>query len=972
MRKIILALFLPVFSTIACYAQLLSWTPNFPGENDVSTSLVITMDATKGNQGLLNYTPTSDVYVHTGVITTLSTSPTDWRYVKFSQNFNQPNAALQATYLGTNKWQFTISGGLRAYYGVTNATEKILKIAILFRNGDGSRVQRNSDASDMFIPVYAAVEAVRFTIPLMQPRYVPIPEPITKNVGDNIAITAVANMQSTMNLYFNGVQVQTGTLINTINANPAITTAGTQEIIAEADSGGVFAYDTIHFFVANPVNVLALPPGVKDGINYDADATAATLVLYAPLKNRVSVIGEFPGSNWAEKPQYQLNKTPDGNYWWLRITGLAPGTEYAFQYLVDGTLKIAEPYAEKILDPYNNNDQNIPASTYPNLKPYPTGLTTGIVSLLQTSAPSYNWSVNNFLRPDKHNLMIYELLVRDFVAAHDWKTLRDTLNYLKNMGVNAIELMPFNEFEGNNSWGYNPDFYFAPDKYYGPKNTLKEFIDSCHKKGIAVVMDIALNHSFGLSPMVQLYFDGANNRPATNNPWFNPVPKHAFNVGYDMNHESLATRYFVSRVVDFWLNEYKLDGFRFDLSKGFTQTQTCDANGNNCDVNAWSAYDSSRVAIWKRYYDTVQSKSANSYVILEHFAANNEEIDLSNYGMMLWGNLNYNFAQASMGYSTDWNFEWGIHTVRGWSQPNLITYMESHDEERIMYKNINFGNSSGNYNVKDTNTALKRSEMAAAFLLTIPGPKMIWQFGELGYDYSINYCVNGTINSNCRLDQKPIRWDYLQQIRRKRLYDIYSSLLKLRFHPAYKNAFISNRVDKDLTGPIKWIKVTTDTSNLLVIGNFDLTQKSGTVSFQNAGTWYDYLDSSTITATGSAQNITLQPGEYHLYLNRNIINAVTTPVSNVIGPGNKLQMKMYPNPVQINSYLEINVPESGIVEIELYNTVGQKILTLHNGFLIKGNHKLFFTNKNKNLAAGSYMLSVHAKNNTGSIKIVLQ
>ncbi len=154
--------------------------------------------------------------------------------------------------------------------------------------------------------------------------------------------------------------------------------------------------------------------------------------------------------------------------------------------------------------------------------------------------------------------------------------------------------MPFNEFEGNESWGYNPDFYFAPDKYYGPKNTLKEFIDSCHKKGMAVIMDIALNHSFGLSPMVQLYFDAANNRPAANNPWFNPVPKHAFNVGYDMNHESLATRYFVSRVVEHWLTEYKIDGFRFDLSKGFTQVQTCDASGNNCNVNNWGNYDASR------------------------------------------------------------------------------------------------------------------------------------------------------------------------------------------------------------------------------------------------------------------------------------------------------------------------------------------------------------------------------------------
>ena len=347
------------------------------------------------------------------------------------------------------------------------------------------------------------------------------------------------------------------------------------------------------------------------------------------------------------------------------------------------------------------------------------------------------------------------MLVRDFVANHDWNTLRDTLNYFKKLGVNAVEIMPFNEFEGNNSWGYNPDFYFAPDKYYGPKNTLKQFIDSCHKRGIAVVMDIALNHSFGLSPMVQLYWDAANNRPAANNPWFNPVPKHAFNVGYDMNHESLATRYFVSRVVDHWLNDYKVDGFRFDLSKGFTQTQTCDNNGANCNVNAFGAYDATRIAIWKRYYDTLQLKAPGSYAILEHFADNTEEIELSNYGMLLWGNMSYNYQQAAMGYNTDWDFSGGIYTVRNWTQPNLVTYMESHDEERLMYKNVQFGNSSGTYNVKDVNTALKRIEMCGAFLFTIPGPKMFWQFGELGYDYAINTCTNGSINDSCRLTPSP-------------------------------------------------------------------------------------------------------------------------------------------------------------------------------------------------------------------------
>src|SRR6185369_2414310 len=195
-----------------------------------------------------------------------------------------------------------------------------------------------------------------------------------------------------------------------------------------------------------------------------------------------------------------------------RITGLTPGTEYAFQYLVDGTLKIAEPYSEKILDP--GNDGFISPSTYPNLKSYPTGSTTGIVSLLQTNAPGYIWAVNNFSRPDKRKLVVYELLLRDFLAAHDWKTLRDTLNYLQNVGVNAIEIMPFNEFESKNSWGYNPDFFLAPDKYYGPKNTLKEFIDTCHRRGIAVVMDIVLNHATGQCPLAALYWNNATNQPA--------------------------------------------------------------------------------------------------------------------------------------------------------------------------------------------------------------------------------------------------------------------------------------------------------------------------------------------------------------------------------------------------------------------------------------------------------------------------
>lgn len=968
MKKIVSLLFsLIIISFVK--AQLLSWTPYFPVENDAATNVVITADATKGNKGLLNYTPVTDIYVHIGVITNLSANSTDWKYVKFT--WGTTNAQAQCTNIGNNKWQYTITGGLRSYFGITNASEHIQKIAILFRNGSGSQKLANADGSDMYIPVYDNTGvSVRFTDPPIQPLFTPQPEPLTKIVGDNINLTARANKYSILKLYLNGnpVPLQTVNHDTLITYNLNLTSAGNTVIVAEANDGTNTKTDTLKFFVNGGVTIAPLPNGVRDGINYESDNTAVTLVLYAPLKNRVSVIGEFAGSNWAEQSQYQMNKTPDGNYWWLRITGLTPGTEYAFQYLVDGTLKIADAYAEKILDPYS--DASIPSSTYPSLKSYPTGSTTGIVSILQTAASQYNWQVNNFQRPDKRKLVIYELLIRDFLANHDWNTLRDTLNYLKNLGVNAIEIMPFNEFEGNNSWGYNPDFYFAPDKYYGPKNTLQQFIDSCHGRGIAVVMDIALNHSFGLSPLVQLYWDAANNRPAANNPWFNPVAKHAFNVGYDMNHESLATKYFVSRVLEHWLSNYKIDGFRFDLSKGFTQTQTCDNNGGNCNVNAWGAYDASRIAIWKRYYDTLQLKSPGSYVILEHFADNTEETELSNYGMMLWGNMSYNYQQASMGYNTGWDFSGGIYTVRNWTQPNLVTYMESHDEERLMYKNIQYGNSSASYNIKDINTALKRVEMCGAFLFTIPGPKMFWEFGELGYDYSINTCTNGSINDSCRLTPKPIHWDYLQNIQRKRLHDVFAELIKLRFHPLYKDVFVTNQINQTLGNGFKILQVNTDTSKICVIGNFDVIPQTADVTFQTSGVWYDYLDGSTINATGNTQSLTLQPGEYHVYLNRNVISSIVTPVSVINSPASNLYVKMLPNPVFGNGVIDITIPEAGNVQLDLLNLAGQKMKNVHSGFLAKGEHTIDFNSKN--LSAGLYMLRIVTKTVSGAVKFIVK
>jgi 1,4-alpha-glucan branching enzyme len=871
MRLIFTFVFLCLLGSANC--QLLSWSPQFMQE--ASSPIVITMDGTRGNQALKDYLP-SQVYVHIGVITTSSANSADWKYSKFA--WATTPAEAKAAPAGTNKWTYTINGGLRTFFGMNNPAEKILRIAILFRNSDGSIVQRNADQSDMYVPVYdGAINAIQFTQPFMQPTYNITHEAISAGLGVSVPVTAVASGSGgTLNLYFNGAKISgpiSGT--NTITGNATATVKGNQQIVSEYILGGISYYDTVSYYIALDNNIAALPANVKEGINYNANCTSVTLVLYAPNKTNVVVVGDFPGSNWVSQTQYQMNKTPDGNYYWLTINGLVSGTEYAFNYVVDQSIYVADPYSEKILDP--NNDQYIPSATYPNLKPYPTNSNVsagknGIVSVLQPCAPAYNWQVNNFVKPDKRNLMIYELLVRDFGDAKNYQMLIDTISYFKRLGINAIELMPVNEFAGNESWGYNPTFYCALDKAYGTKNKFKEFIDLCHQNGIAVILDVVYNHMDAFStPQGKMYWN--NGKPAANSPWFNQSAPHPYSVFEDLNHTSPATQYLVERSLDYWLSEYKIDGYRFDLGKGFTQKAT---NGGTVED-----YDASRVTNLNRYYDYVLPKYPNTYMIIEFLGQQRqEEQEYANHGFMLWGNSNFSYNQATKGFASGSNFSKVVYNSNEaqFSQPAGVGYMESHDEERLMYRNLTEGNNSGGYNVKTLATALEREAAAAALFFTVPGPKMIWQFGERGYDLSINF-------GGSNVSSKPPRWEYMQDANRLKLWDAYSKLIRLRL--SYPSTFNNTNFDYDFydnNGLVKRFQIADPNGGLkvTVVANFDVVAQTRTINFQSTGAWYSYLSNGTGSglngATGTtfnlgstSQSITLQPGEYHVFLDRQAV-----------------------------------------------------------------------------------------------------
>jgi glycosidase len=863
MKKILLAVVLFAITTTTFSQRLLSWTPEFPNDNSTMT---VTVDCTKGNQGLLNYGGgnSSDVYVHVGVNTNLSTGPGDWKYVKFT-NFNAPTPLAQATALGNNKYSYTINN-IRTFFGVP-AGETINKVNIIFRKGDGSAKQVNSDNSDMYIPVYATGQfAVRLNLPPFEPRFIPYAEPLNLVIGNSVNVTGVASNNAALTIKFNGATVNTAASATTLSGVATVATQCEQKIMFEGNDGTGLKKDSFSFYITPTQTVAALPTGAVEGINYLPGNTSATLVLYAPNKTSVNVIGDF--NNWTTTCAGQMNKTPDGNYYWITINGLTPGTEYGFQYLVDNTIKIADPYTQKILDP--DNDPFITSVTYPNLKPYPTGLTSGLVGIIQTAEPQYTWLANSFVKPDKRNLMAYELLIRDFTAEHSYQSLIDSLNYLKNIGINAIELMPINEFDGNESWGYNPSYFFAPDKYYGTKNKLKEFIDKCHLNGIAVILDVVYNHCTGNAAQAKLYWNSATNNPAANNPWLNVTATHPYSVFNDFNHNSTATKYFVQRNLNFWIDEYRVDGFRFDLAKGFSQTITNTTTIEN--------YDPARVANLNYYYDNVVPAHPNTYMILEFLGSlpNQEEQEYVVKGFMPWGNMNARYNQCTLGFASNSDISPIVYnsSQRNFSAPSLMGYMESHDEERTMYKNLQFGNASGSYDVKVLATALAREEAAASVFFTVPGPKMIWQFEERGYDVSINFGGSNVAN-------KPPRWEYMLDPNRRKLYDAYKKMLDLRLNnPAVFNNTTFSYDFFNGGGLVKTFQIADPNATgkkITVVANLDVVQQTKSVTFQSTGDWINYLSTgtgtgingatnSTFNLTNATQSIVLAPGEYHIYV----------------------------------------------------------------------------------------------------------
>lgn len=619
-------------------------------------------------------------------------------------------------------------------------------------------------------------------------------------------------------------------------------------------------------FVPGEIKRAAMHAGLDYGINV-VDNSTVTLVLYdsdkaSKHKDYAYVVGDFNDWTLSNDEKSQMNRDDNAKCWWITLSELDPNKEYAFQYYLgtaeDGSMRLADPYCEKVLDPYN--DKYIPASTYSDPKEYPAkGI--GIVSVFKIQKDNYSWKVNNFKIKDKNNLMIYELLLRDFTESGDLNGALSKLDYLKELGINAIELMPVQEFDGNDSWGYNPCFFFAMDKAYGTKRMYKEFIDACHQKGIAVILDVVYNHATGSHPFAKLYWDSSSNKTSADNPWFNVDAPHPFSVFHDFNHEERMVQDYFKRNLKFLLEEYKVDGFRFDLAKGFTQKVTT-------DDGAFRKYDQNRIDILTGYHTTVTEVNPNAVVILELFADEDEEKALSNKGLLMWRNMNNAYKQTAMGWQENSDFN-GLTTWKtDLTEGSWVGYMESHDEERCAYVQTQWGN--GNLKT-DLNTRMKQLETNAAFFFTVCGPKMIWQFGELGYDFSLFCNKEGIVidGEDHKTDRKPIHWDFVENNARKGVYTTYSQLMSLRNkYPQLFNqpAFMDWRVSVSDWDEGRYLRLESATQKLVVVGNFKNKAIDTSVYFGSTEDWYE-LNGGKVNVTSNEQIFNIPANSFKLFTN---------------------------------------------------------------------------------------------------------
>ncbi len=516
--------------------------------------------------------------------------------------------------------------------------------------------------------------------------------------------------------------------------------------------------------------------------------------LFAPYNKGAALIGSF--SDWQEIPM----KRGDDGYFRTSVE-LEDGV-YKYKFRVQSNSWFFEPEQwVDVTDPCATDIDEL------------SGKDDGVIHIKdgERITDTYLWQHDDKPLPADEELVIYELHVGDFSGGEDdpyargkYKHVIEKLDYLCELGINAIELMPLKEYPGDYSWGYNPRHFFATESSYGSTAELKQLIDECHNRGIRVIIDGIYNHSEASSPLTQIDHDY----------WYHHSPRDPDNNwGPEFNYEHYdeklkihPARKFIGETIRFWIEEYHLDGIRYDAARQIA----------NYDFMHWIVQEAKKTAGAKPFYN-----------VAEHIP---ETTSITNVDGPMDGCWHDSFYHCILEHICGETFD--LERLKDvidckrqgfLGATNVVNYLTNHDHNHIMVE-------LGNREIFDEE-AFRRAKLGVAILMTAVGVPLIWMGEEFG-EYKPK-----------QPESSKIDWTLLGNDLNRSLFESYKGLTNLRKsnHALYTENidFIHENAEAKVLAYTRWNE---QGSRVVVIANFSENFLAGyhVPNFPSAGTWHEW------------------------------------------------------------------------------------------------------------------------------------
>lgn len=559
------------------------------------------------------------------------------------------------------------------------------------------------------------------------------------------------------------------------------------------DDWGAHIYD--NNAGANHSHSAGLVASAKSGMGAWADSGDTTFRVWAPNATTVSVAGSFNTFSSTANPLV----SEAGGTWSVDVPGDQRGETY--KYVIDGTLWKNDPRA--------------------------TDVTNSVGDSIITAPSPYTWST--FTAPGWHEMVIYEMHIGTYNDAPGgtpgtWQSAISKLDHLEDMGINAVELLPIAEFAGDYSWGYNPAHPFAPESIYGDPDDMKDFVDECHQRGIAVIVDVVYNH-LGPSDLDMWRFDGSSTGPhggiyffqdwRASTPWGDTRPDYGRG----------EVRTFLRDNAMHWLTEYNADGLRWDSTVNI-RTQNNGGGGNIAEGWSLMQWINNEIDSSMGWKISIAEDLQNNDYLTKSTGAGGAGFD-SQWDADFVHPIRENIIESNDANRDMYEVRDAIAKIDNGDRLKRVIYTESHDEVANGHARVPEEIWPGN---ADSWFSKKRSTLGAALVFTSPGVPMIFQGQEF-------------LEDGYFADTDPL--DFSKATTNSGIVDLYTDLITLRKNGTGKTAGLRgngvnvhhvNNTNK-LVAFHRWDNGGNG-DDVVIVANFSGSSYSSyNIGFPSSGTW---------------------------------------------------------------------------------------------------------------------------------------